>query len=182
MFRHLVITRLFSPGSKLKTIEYLLRYQSVSYDISKIYRFLDNLCHRKGEKKKAADDIKTRVEAISYARTKAVLGGKVDVVFYDMTTLYFEASDEDDLRKTGFSKDGKNQCPQIFLGLFVGYGGFPIGYEVFEGNIFEGNTFIPLLQRMEKRYQLNRPVVIADSGLLSKKNFRPEPNRYHFLI
>lgn len=131
MFRHLVITRLFSPGSKLKTIDYLFRYQGVSYNISKIYLFLDNLCHRKDEEIKTEDDdIKTRVEAISYARTKKVLGGKVEVVFYDMTTLYFEASDEDDLRKTGFSKDGKNQCPQIFLGLLVGYGGYPIGYEV----------------------------------------------------
>jgi hypothetical protein len=40
------------------------------------------------------------------------LGGAPSVVFYDMTTLYFESSDEDDLRKTGFSKDGKHQCPQ----------------------------------------------------------------------
>jgi transposase len=183
MFRHLVITRLFSPGSKLKTIDYLLRYQGVSYDISKIYRFLDNLCHRKHEKVKAEDDIKTRVEVISYARTKSVLGEKVDVVFYDMTTLYFEASDEDDLRKTGFSKDGKNQCPQIFLGLLVGYGGYPVGYEVFEGNIFEGNTFIPLLKRMEDRYKLNRPVVIADSGLLSKKNIQAlEAEGYEYIL
>ena len=123
------------------------------------------------------------MEAISYARTKSVLGGKVDVVFYDMTTLYFEASDEDDLRKTGFSKDGKNQCPQIFLGLLVGYGGYPIGYEVFEGNIFEGNTFIPLLKRMEDRYKLNRPMVIADSGLLSKKNIQAvEAEGYEYIL
>jgi len=183
MFRHLVITRLFSPGSKLKTIDYLFRYQGVSYNISKIYRFLDNLCHRKDEKVKIEDDLKTQVEAISYARTKEVLGGKVDVVFYDMTTLYFEASDEDDLRKTGFSKDGKNQCPQIFLGLLVGYGGYPIGYEVFEGNIFEGNTFIPLLKRMEERYKLNCPVVIADSGLLSKKNIQAlEAEGYPYIL
>jgi transposase len=183
MFRHLVITRLFSPGSKLKTIDYLLRYQGVSYDISKIYRFLDNLCHRKNDQVSDSEDIKTQVETISYARTKEVLGGKVDVVFYDMTTLYFEASDEDDLRKTGFSKDGKNQCPQIFLGLLVGYGGYPIGYEVFEGNIFEGNTFIPLLKRMEDRYKLNCPVVIADSGLLSKKNIQAlEAEGYQYIL
>jgi transposase len=87
-----------------------------------------------------------------------------------MTTLYFEASDEDDLRKTGFSKDGKHQCPQIFLGLLVASEGNPIGYEIFEGNIFEGHTLIPLIQKMEKRYGLSKPIVIADSGLLSAKN------------
>ena len=168
MFRHLVITRLFSSGSKLKTIDYLLRYQGVSYHRDKIYRFLDNLCYRKESDTKK--DIKTEVERISYLHTKKVLKGKVDVVFYDMTTLYFEASDEDDLRKTGFSKEGKHQCPQIFLGLLVASGGNPIGYEIFEGNIFEGNSLIPFIQKMEKRYELNKPIVIADSGLLSKKN------------
>jgi transposase len=110
------------------------------------------------------------VEEISFKHTKKVLRGKINVVFYDMTTLYFESSDEDDLRKTGFSKDGKHQCPQIFLGLLVASAGNPIGYEIFEGNIFEGDTFIPLLRRMEERYKLGKPVIIADAGLLSKKN------------
>jgi len=102
----------------------------------------------------AKADIKRRVEGISFNHTKHILGDMIEVVFYDMTTLYFEASDEDDLRKTRFSKDGKHQCPQIFLGLLVGQGGNPIGYELFEGNIFEGNTFIPVLQRMEERFNL----------------------------
>jgi len=187
LFRHLVITRLFNPGSKLKTIDYLLRYQGVVCDINKIYRFLDNLCFRKeadrenlGEGK---TDIKKQVEQISYSHTLRVLGGRIDVVFYDMTTLYFESSDEDDFRKTGFSKDGKHQCPQIFLGLLVGHGGNPIGYELFEGNIFEGDTFIPVLRHMEERFKLGRPVVIADSGLLSKKNISLlEANGYQYIL
>lgn len=182
LFRHLVITRLFNPGSKLKTIDYLFRYQGIVYNISKIYRFLDNLCFRKGEKnanvKDEKPDIKKQVEDISYAHTLRVLGGRIDVVFYDMTTLYFESGDEDDLRKTGFSKDGKHQCPQIFLGLLVGQRGNPIGYE-----IFEGNTFIPVLQHMEQRFNLGKPVVIADSGLLSKKNISAlEDNGYQYIL
>jgi transposase len=54
-----------------------------------------------------------------------------------MTTLYFETLDEDDLRKIGFSKDDKHQCPQIFLGLLVAAGGNPIGYGIFESNILK---------------------------------------------
>lgn len=181
MFRHLVITRLFNPGSKLKTIDYLLRYQGVSYHRDKIYRFLDNLCYRKPSDK--AKDIKYEVERISFNHTKKVLKGKIDVVFYDMTTLYFEASEEDDLRKTGFSKDGKHQSPQIFLGLLVAGGGNPIGYEIFEGNIFEGHTFIPLIQQMEERYELEKPIVIADSGLLSKNNIEVlTENGYEYIL
>ena len=110
MFRHLVISRLVFPLSKLKTVEYLQRFQGIKISIDSIYRFLDKL----------NDKLKTQVEQIAYNHTLKVLKGNITVVFYDMTTLYFESSDEDDLRKTGFSKDGKHQNPQIFIGLLVG--------------------------------------------------------------
>jgi transposase len=184
MFRHLVITRLYSPGSKLKTIEYLQRYMGITYEISSIYRFLDNLCYRKTDKRTGrTPDIKSEVEKISFERTKEVLQGKVDVIFYDLTTLYFEASEEDDFRKAGFSKDGKHQCPQIYLGLLVACGGNPVGYDIFEGNIFEGNTFIPMIQKMSERFNLSRPVVIADAGLLSAKNIKAlEGAHYEYIL
>jgi transposase len=192
MFRHLVISRLFSPGSKLKTIDYLERYQGISYPKDKIYRFLDTLCKRanKSVEKEAkqagktpAPDIKAIVEQITFEHTKRVLRGKITVAFYDMTTLYFEASDEDDLRKTGFSKDSKHQCPQIFLGLLIATGGNPIGYEIFEGNIFEGHTFIPALQNIEKKYALGKPVIVADAGLLSADNCKSlEESGYEYIL
>ena len=69
-----------------------------------------------------------------------------------MTTLYFESGDEDDFRKIGFSKDGKFQNPQIMLGLLVGEYGYPIGYELFEGNTFEGHTLIPVLEKFQKKF------------------------------
>jgi transposase len=173
LFRHLVITRLIYPGSKLKTIEYLQRYQNLEISVDKIYRFMDTL----------QSNLKPEVENISFARTKKILGGKIEIVFYDMTTLYFEASDEDDLRKTGFSKDGKHQCPQIYLGLLVGADGYAIGYDIFEGNISEGHTLIPVIQKFEKRFNLNKPVIIADSGLLSKDNIKSlEDNGYKYII
>ena len=169
MFRHLVVCRLFNPGSKLKTIDYLARYLGESYSPDQIYRFLDNLCHRKG---KASDepDIKSLVERISFEKTRRECGGRVEVVFYDMTTLYFEASDEDDLRICGFSKEGRHRNPQIFLGLLVAMGGNPIGYEIFEGNIHESNTLIPMVESLAHRFGFDHPVVIADAGLLSKTN------------
>ena len=182
MFRHLVITRLFNPGSKLKTIRYLSRYQGVIYSEDQIYRFLDNLCWREGRQGKKPD-IKSQVEQIAFTHTRSVVGGTINVVFYDMTTLYFEASDEDDLRIAGFSKDGKHSNPQIFLGLLVASGGNPIGYEIFEGNIFEGHTLIPVLEKMSERFGLGRPVVVADAGLLSKTNLRAlRENGYQYIL
>jgi len=173
LFRHLVISRLAFPLSKLKTIEYLYRYQGISLNINTVYRFLDKLNNQ----------LKDKVEQIAFNHTKQVLGGNVSVVFYDMTTLYFEASDEDDLRKTGFSKDGKHSNPQIFLGLLVGIDGYAIGYDIFEGNTYEGHTLIPFLATIRKKFNLNKPVVIADSGLLSKDNIKAlQEQEYQYIL
>lgn len=173
LFKHLVIARLAFPLSKLKTVEYLYRYQGVMMDIDAVYRFLDKLNNK----------LKLKVEQIAFAHTKKTLNDSISVVFYDMTTLYFEASDEDDLRKTGFSKDGKHQSPQIFLGLLVGLGGYAIGYDIFEGNIYEGHTLIPFLEKTSKKFNLEKPIVVADAGLLSKDNIEAlEDRNYEYII
>jgi transposase len=173
LFRHLVISRLAFPLSKLKTVEYLQRFQGIKVSIDSIYRFLDRL----------NDKLKSQIEQIAYNHTLKVLNGNISIVFYDMTTLYFEASDEDDLRKTGFSKDGKHQNPQIFIGLLVGLQGYAIGYDVFEGNIYEGHTLIPFIEKISKKFKLEKPVIVADAGLLSKDNIKAlEENKYEYIL
>jgi transposase len=173
LFRHLVVARLAFPLSKLKTVEYLYRFQGVRIEVDTVYRFLDKL----------SGDLKEQVERIGFAHTKRVLDGDLSLVFYDLTTLYFEASDEDDLRKTGFSKDGKHSNPQIYLGLMVGFGGFAIGYEIFEGNICEGHTLIPMIEKMTEKFGLAKPVIIADAGLLNRKNIEDlETKGYEYIL
>ena len=98
LFRHLVVSRLAFPLSKLKTVEYLYRYQGVALNIDRVYRFLDKL----------NDRLKPLIENISFEHVKKRLGGSVSVVFYDMTARYFEASDGDDLRKTGLKTGSIN--------------------------------------------------------------------------
>ena len=173
LFRHLVIARLAFPLSKLKTVEYLYRYQGIRVNIDSIYRFLDKL----------NDKLKSQIEQIAFKHTLKVLNGNISVVFYDMTTLYFEASDEDDLRRTGFSKDGKHENPQIFIGLLVGLGGYAIGYDIFEGNIYEGHTLIPFIKNISAKFNLNMPVIIADAGLLSNDNIKAlDSMGYEYII
>lgn len=140
LFRHIVIARLVYPTSKLKTVDYLARYRGICLEADAVYRFLDKL----------AGKYKETVERIVFEHTKETLKN-ISVVFYDMTTLYFESEDEDDLRKIGFSKDGKFQQPQIMLGLLVGENGYPIGYDIFEGNTFEGHTLVPTLKKIQER-------------------------------
>lgn len=173
LFRHLVIARLAFPLSKLKTIDYLQRYQGLCLNIISIYRFLDKLNH----------SLKTQVEQIAFSHTLKLHQNQISIVFYDMTTIYFEASDEDDLRKTGFSKDGKHQNPQIYLGLLVSLGGDAIGYEIFEGGIYEGHTLLPFIETISKKFNLSKPIVIADAGLLSADNIKLlEQNEYKYIL
>ncbi|MCD6413343.1 MAG: IS1634 family transposase, partial [Elusimicrobia bacterium] len=98
-------------------------------------------------------------------------------------SLYFEAEDEDDLRKIGFSKDGKFQHPQILLGLLVGEQGLPIGYDIFEGNTFEGHTLLPVLEKFQSKYGFKKPVVVADAALLSRRNLKTlQKEGYKFIV
>lgn len=172
LFRHIVIARLAYPTSKLKTVDYLHRYKGINTDVDTVYRFLDKLNKK----------YKDAAEKTAFNYTKKILKN-ISVVFYDMTTLYFEAEDEDDLRKIGFSKDGKFQKPQIMLGLLVGENGYPIGYDIFEGNTFEGKTLIPTLKSIQDKYNFSNPIVVADAGLLSKDNIEKlKAKKYKFII
>ena len=172
LFRAIVIARLVYPTSKLKTTDYLYRYQGRTISADSVYLFLDRLNERHVQ----------QVKKIVSSHSRKILKN-ISVVFYDMTSLYFEAEDEDDLRKIGYSKDGKFQNPQIMLGLLVGENGYPIGYDIFEGNTFEGKTLLPILNRIQKDHQFGRPVVVTDAAMLSEENLDLlEKEQYPFIV
>jgi transposase len=93
-----------------------------------------------------------------------------DILFYDVTTLYFETFEEDELRKNGFSKDSKSQQPQILIALMVSKEGFPVAYEVFSGNTFEGHTIIPVITDFIERNGVKDFTVVADAAMISSEN------------
>lgn len=184
LFRALVVARLYKPGSKLRTVEYLARFMGKVVSVDTIYRFLDNLCYRKDKNPDAdaKESVKWKVEQVTYEHTREVVGGAVSVVFYDTTTLYFE-SREDDMRVPGYSKDGKHSNPQVVLGLLVAAGGNPIGYELHKGNQYEGATLVPIIKKMQNRFKIGKPVVIADAGLLNKDNIKElESDGYEYIL
>ncbi len=173
LFRHLVLARICFPASKLKTTEFLKLFSSIEIDEDSIYRYLDKLYNTQKE----------IIQKISYRHTLLILGNKISIVFYDVTTLYFEIDKEDNLRKTGFSKDGKHQNPQIVLGLLVSIDGYPLAYEIFEGNRFEGHTMLPVIEKFKKRYKLKNLVIIADAGLLSNANITElQTRKYEYIL
>lgn len=163
ILRHLVIARVSQPKSKLATVEYLKSYYDEDVDLNHIYRYMDKLYNTQME----------LAQQISVEHTRKIFGGKIGLMFYDVTTLYFETSQTDVLREPGFSKDGKTAESQIVLGLLVSEGGYPLAYSLFNGSQYEGFTMIPMIDDFKQRFKLGDDfVVVADSGLMSKNNVR----------
>lgn len=175
LFKSLVISRLLYPGSKLELINYLSYFKNIDITSDKIYRFLDTLYQ---------DEIKSRIETCVFEHTKRVMNGEIIVTFYDVTTLYFESESEDELRRVGFSKEGKIARPQIQLGLFTTLEGYPLSFEVYEGNKYEGHTLIDVLKKFQDRFQLDKkPIVVADRGMLNNENIAYlENTNYKYIL
>lgn len=173
VFRKLVKARLAYPASKAATVEYLKNHFDDDVDLSKIYRYLDRLSDHQHE----------LVQDISVRHTAKLFGGNIGVLFYDVTTLYFEADYEDELRRTGFSKEGRHSNPQIILGLLVSLGGYPLAYCIHEGNKYEGHTMLPTINAFVSKYGIDDFVVVADSGLMNNSNIAElESQGYKYII
>ena len=173
VLRQLVFARLCQPTSKSGTVDYLKSYYDEDVNLSKIYRYLDKLYTTQQDK----------IQRISVEHTRRILGGRIGIVFYDVTTLYFETDYGDELRQTGFSKDGKHSQPQVVLGLLVSMDGYPLAYSIFSGSQYEGYTMIPVVEDFVRRFELEDFVVVADSGLMNSKNIALlESGGYKYII
>lgn len=156
MLRDLVVARIVHPKSKDATVRYFRNYLGVMLSKDKIYRFLDTLD-------------KNKLSEIAYEFVSLKNKG-VSLIFYDVTTLHFETEKEDEFRKKGFSKDHRGDMPQILIGLFVDYEGYPFDFDYFTGNTFEGHTFKTSVEKLIKKYQFENLTVVADAGMLSEDN------------
>lgn len=157
----LVIMRLMEPASKHRSIELIEEYFGIK--------------HRRQNYYKSAPTwltLKSKAESITLAFAKKFYDFSYDLLFYDVTTLYFETFEEDELRKNGFSKDNKSQQPQILVALLVSKEGFPIAYEVFAGNTFEGHTIIPVVKRFILKNKVKNFTVVADAAMISTENIQ----------
>ena len=175
IFKALVLSRLLYAGSKLYLIDYYHIYKKKKIEKNSIYRFLDKLYQEK---------LKNQIEQCVFNHTQKIMNNSITVTFYDVTTLYFESESEDDLRKIGFSKEGKLARPQILLGLFTTLEGYPLSCEVYEGNKYEGHTLIDILEKFQNKFKLkSKPIVVADRGMLTHANIAYlENNGYKYIL
>lgn len=166
LLKHFAMMRVLEPASKAKSILLLQKYFDITYKKTTVFRQLLKVVNLKEAV------IRT---AIQYA--KEHLHFDFSLVFYDVTTLYFETHTEDDLRRNGFSKDNKINQPQVLIGLVVNEIGFPIYYDMFKGNTFEGKTIIPVILSLQEKYKIKQFTVIADAGMLSEENIHELESR-----
>lgn len=170
LLKDLVIMRFLEPASKLRTIELLGRYFNVTYS-QRFYRKIPGfLTH------------KTFIEQTAFHIANTGLQEQFYFVLYDVTTLYFETFHSDDLRIPGFSKDNKPQQPQIVVGLLVTQSGFPLVYEVFSGNTFEGKTMLPILEQFMDNHPGAKPIIVADAAMLSEERLDELKQKGFFYI
>lgn len=168
----LVLMRIIKPVSKLESLQILSEMFGKEYGKSSLYQELISF-----------PKLKDSVEKTIVSFAKEHYAFDFSIVFYDVTTLYFESFREDidttdtdgdviekGLRKSGFSKDNKFNQPQIIVGLIVNKDGFPVSYEVFEGSTFEGDTFIPVIYQFKKTYSVQTFTVVADAAMISLDN------------
>lgn len=155
----LAIMRIVEPASKLRSIELMEAYFGIHHRRQRYYESAPKWLL-----------LKDIVEKQTLHFAKWEYNFDFSLLFYDVTTLYFETFESDELRKPGFSKDGKSQQPQILVGLMVTQEGFPIAYEVFAGNTFEGHTMLPVIEAFIRKHQVQHFTVVADAAMISAAN------------
>lgn len=168
----LVLIRIIQPASKRESFTLLSQLFGIHHRRADFYRAIPSLVQ-----------LKDAVEKSTIAKATKHFSFHFSIVFYDVTTLYFESFREDEdtvdndgtviekgLKRNGFSKDLKFNQPQIVIGLIVTNEGFPISYEVFEGNSVEGGTFVPVVSAFKKKYAIDSLTVVADAAMISFAN------------
>ena len=162
--KEIVMARIANPDSKRGSVGMLEEKFGVNLNLKSVYRMMDKLDDQRIKK----------LNTLVLNQTKSLLNNKIDVIYFDATTLYFESFTEDEgedaIKKNGYSKDGKFNQPQVVLALLVTKSGLPIGYKAFSGDTFDGHTIIPALKEIQDEFEIDNIVYVADSGMFNKTN------------
>jgi transposase len=168
----IISQRLDLPSSKLRTFERQEEHGFYGNDLQHIYRTMD-----------AIEPLNSEIQKQAFNAVSIYSDSPVDCFFFDVTTLYFESIVQDELKNFGFSKDQKYHTVQIVLALVVTSDGIPIAYEVFEGNLAETKTLIPVMQSLRNRFSIQNVIVVCDRGLSSKANIEAlQDSNFNFVI
>jgi transposase len=172
VLKNVVLARATEPASKRKTQETLERDMGFTVSLDRIYRMMTALADKQDE-----------VTKVVFSQTASLFENKIDVVFFDVTTLYFESIQNDELRAFGYSKDQKFHSVQVVLALATTSEGLPVGYKLFPGNTAETKTLISCLDEWRKHIDIGHVVFVADRGMFNSSNlFELQNSGYEFIV
>lgn len=171
----MLMERLHDPCSKRSSYFNQTEYLGIQpLELQYLYRALDKL-----------SDYNKLIQKQIYQTGRDLFNQTLDLVFYDVTTLYFDSEDEKEghLRQKGFGKDGKIGKTQILFCMLIDRNKQPVGYHIFEGNKYEGHTFTHALETLKKEYLIDKVIVVADRGMINDDNLELTiKNNYEFII
>lgn len=172
LLRDIILMRIANPGSKFSAQRLLANRFGRTHDLDAIYRMMDKLYPK-------ISQIKTK----TFQRAQVLIPEHMDVLFFDCTTLYFESTEVDDLRRFGYSKDHRFNTTQVVLALATNADGLPLGYELFEGNKAEVGTLLACLEAWKEKFSLGQVCFVADRAMMSEANIALlESHQCHYVI
>ncbi|MDR0461448.1 MAG: IS1634 family transposase [Nitrososphaerota archaeon] len=159
IMRLLVYSRLLTPGSKREAVINKDKFfDNFDFTLDDVYHALDHF-----------HEISAPLQKHLHEKVVEQYDRKTDLVYYDVTNYYFEIDKQDELRKKGFSKEGR-KSPIVQMGLLMDSSGMPISYKLFPGNTHDSQTLMPVLKELKKRFGVKRLITVADKGLHSGDN------------
>lgn len=172
LFKDLVTIRILEPASKLRSIDLIEAYFGIAHRRQNYYKEAKKWISLKDEVLEKVNDFAQKEYGFDYS-----------LLFYDVTTLYFETFEDDELRKAGFSKDSKPQQPQVLVGLMVSKEGFPVAFDIFPGNTFEGHTILPVVKAFIQKNKVKQFTVVADAAMISADNIKElKAGGIHYIV
>ena len=156
----MVLNRLCDPRSKRGVDKWVSKVYWPGLEklqLHHYYRALDYLAEHKNE-----------MEEQLFAHIRNLFDLKLDLVFWDTTTTYFEGRGPQ-MAERGYSKDRRSDCQQLVIGVLMTQNGFPVAHQVFPGNMADIDTFRVCLQEVQSRFSIGRVILVADRGMVSRK-------------
>jgi len=160
----MVANRLVDPLSKLavsswyKEKVYLPELENTNFAAHDFYRSMDYL-----------EEMKEDIEKDLYYKLCDLFTLRLNLVFYDTTSSYFEGKGPD-IAKHGKSKEHRSDKHQIVISLLVTDEGIPIAHKVFEGDEADKATVVETIDDLKRRFNLKRVIFVADRGMVSQAN------------
>lgn len=157
----MVINKLLKSSSKLALFNNKEEFAKLNDELKlqHLYKALDILALNK-----------ENIEKKLFQQRTNLFNSKLDIVFYDVTTFYFESQKSDELKDFGFGKDGKINDVQVVMGLLIDKEGMPVAYDLYQGNTADVSTLKKMIESLKKRFEIDNVVIVADKGINSKSN------------